>query len=133
MALGVGVLLCTLSPKFSGAAPPGARIALFIALALSGVVALLHAMVAHDYSPETTALLKGVLQMGAMYLLGVGVYATRVPESLAPRRFDIIGSSHQLWHACVVAAAYTHFGTVLALWRSSAAMASPLAAASLVA
>ena len=103
------------------------RISLFVALGLSGVVALVHAMVAHDFSPSTVSLFKGVLGMGATYIAGIGFYATRFPEAVAPRRFDIIGSSHQLWHVCVLLAAYTHFKVVHELWLSTA-MALPLAA-----
>jgi adiponectin receptor len=101
------------------------RVSLFIALALSGVVALLHAVIAHDFSPTTTSLLKGVLQMGATYLLGVGFYVLNLPERCAPRRFDIIGSSHNFWHVCVMLAAYLHWQTVLNLWRHSAMVQPP--------
>ena len=52
------------------------------------------------------------------YLFGAAVYGLRLPESAFPKRFDYIGSSHQLWHACVVLAAYQHFTVVLQLWRS---------------
>ena len=100
------------------------RILLFMALAFCGVVALLHAMIAHDYSPTTVALLAGVTKMGVMYLTGVLLYTTRFPESLVPRKFasitDIWGASHQWWHACVLAAACLHFRTVERLWLESA-------------
>ena len=121
-AIGAGVTACSLLPWFDRWA--WTRVLMFISLALCGVIALLHAMVAHDYSPRTVALLTGVLQMGATYLFGVFLYMLHVPESLVPRRFsrvtDIWGSSHQLWHACVLAAACKHFRTVLALWHATA-------------
>lgn len=118
LALGVLVLVCSLSRWFDKY--ERTRICLFVSLGLSGVVALLHAMIAHDFSPATTSLFLGVAQMGATYLTGVSFYATHFPEVSWPKRFDIVGSSHQLWHACVLLAAFFHFQTVLALWRSSA-------------
>lgn len=118
--LGLGVTLCSLTSWFDHRR--ALRVMLFVALALSGVLALLHALVVHDFSPHVVALLRGVIKMGATYLLGVLVYATRLPEAAVPRRFDVIGSSHQWWHACVLAAACIHFGTVLTLWRDSASL-----------
>ena len=121
-AIGAGVTVCSLLPWFDRWV--WTRVLMFISLALCGVLALLHAMVAHDYSPRTVALLTGVSEMGAMYLFGVLLYIMHVPESLVPRRWsfvtDIWGSSHQLWHACVLAAACKHFHTVLALWHATA-------------
>ena len=71
------MLVCSFTPWLDRR--NGLRIALFVALALSGVVALLHAMVAHDFSPRVVSMLHGVLAMGATYLLGVGFYATHFP------------------------------------------------------
>ncbi|EAZ20642.1 hypothetical protein OsJ_36258 [Oryza sativa Japonica Group] len=47
--------------------------------------------------------------MGALYALGVAVYAARVPERWFPGRFDLVGHSHQLFHLLVVAGAYAHY------------------------
>ena len=121
-AIGVGVIFCSLSPWFNQR--PLLPVFMFIALALCGVVALVHAMFAHDFSPRTVSLLTGVLQMGAFYLTGVALYVSHFPEALMPRQFssitDIWGSSHQLWHVCVLAAAMHHFYTVLNLWHDTA-------------
>jgi len=32
------------------------------------------------------------------FLVGFIIYTTKIPERLFPRKFDIIGNSHQLWH-----------------------------------
>jgi len=57
--------------------------------------------------------------MGALYGLGVAVYAARVPERWAPGRFDLVGHSHQLFHLFVVAGAYAHYlaGVEYLKWR----------------
>ena len=64
------------------------------------------------------ALLYGVMQMGAAYFLGIGFYASRFPEVVFPKTFDIFGSSHQLWHACVILAACITFAASLRGGRS---------------
>lgn len=126
-ALAVCVTLCSLTTWFDHRR--ALRVTLFVALALTGILALLHALVVHDFSPHVVALLRGVIKMSATYLVGVLVYATRLPEAAVPRRFDVIGSSHQWWHACVLAAACIHFSTLLTLWRDSASLvALPVAA-----
>ena len=47
------------------------------------------------------------------------LYAARVPARWAPARFDYVLASHQIFHVCVFAAAWLHYGTVLAQysWR----------------
>ena len=39
------------------------------------------------------------------FFLGFIIYATKIPERLFPKKFDIIGNSHQLWHI------FSSFGT----------------------
>lgn len=39
------------------------------------------------------------------YVGGAGVYVSQFPECLFPGKFDNFGSSHQLWHFCVIIAA----------------------------
>ena len=91
---------------------------MFIALHCA-VVALVHAMFAHDFSPYSLPLT--VLQMERS---SDRRSRPHFPEALMPRQFssitDIWGSSHQLWHVCVLAAAMHHFYTVLNLWHDTA-------------
>ncbi|KAI9369899.1 hemolysin-III related protein [Aspergillus egyptiacus] len=42
------------------------------------------------------------------YGAGVGLYAFRIPERFAPGKFDIWGSSHQIFHLAILCAMYTH-------------------------
>jgi len=49
-----------------------------------------------------------VLQ-GVLYIVGATIYALRIPERFAPGKFDFFGSSHQIFHGFVLAAAVTHF------------------------
>ena len=47
--------------------------------------------------------------MGAFYILGVGVYISRVPERFCHGKFDFVGSSHNIWHCMIVIAAVFHY------------------------
>ncbi|PIO52523.1 hypothetical protein TELCIR_26171 [Teladorsagia circumcincta] len=47
--------------------------------------------------------------MAFLYLLGALLYATRTPERFFPGKCDIWFQSHQLFHTCVVIAAFVHY------------------------
>ena len=42
----------------------------------------------------------------ALMIVGITIFITRFPERKYPRTFDIIGSSHQWWHICVLLSPY---------------------------
>lgn len=46
---------------------------------------------------------------GALYIGGALIYGLRFPERFFPKRFDFFGSSHNIFHFCVLAAAVVHF------------------------
>jgi len=63
-----------------------------------------------------------VLQ-GVLYIVGAVIYALRIPERFAPGKFDIFGSSHQVFHCFVLSAAVTHFvglGKAYEYWHERA-------------
>ncbi|ORZ34374.1 hemolysin-III related-domain-containing protein [Catenaria anguillulae PL171] len=64
--------------------------------------------------------LHGWLLMGATYIGGAVIYATKIPERWFPGCFDIFGHSHQWWHICVVMAASIHLYSAIDLmtWRT---------------
>ena len=49
-----------------------------------------------------------LLAQGGLYVLGAALYAARIPERWWPGKVDVIGSSHQVFHLLVLAAAATH-------------------------
>ena len=57
--------------------------------------------------------LSGLVLMASVYVSGAGLYVARVPERFFPGKFDIWASSHQLFHICVLIAAYIHYGVIL--------------------
>ncbi|KJR86212.1 hemolysin-iii channel protein [Sporothrix schenckii 1099-18] len=102
------------------------RALLFVALGMSGVVPILHGLLlleadaagggggaADAWAARYARLnermgLNWVLLQGALYVAGAFLYAARWPEKWRPGRFDIWGSSHQIFHVCVVLAAAAH-------------------------
>ena len=64
--------------------------------------------------------LRACAAMFGFYGLGLVFFVTRFPERWAPGRFDLVGASHQLWHACVWAAgaAWAHGMLELADFRA---------------
>ena len=50
---------------------------------------------------------------GGLILMGALIYGTRFPEKLRPGKFDIWGSSHQIFHLLVVLATCVHLVGVL--------------------
>lgn len=55
----------------------------------------------------------------AWYAAGLLLYTYRFPESTFPGRFDIIFSSHNLWHFCVFFAGLTTYSTLHDFHQSS--------------
>lgn len=90
------------------------RTALFIGLGLAGILPMF-------YTARNFGIGQAHRQMGwgyfclegVFYLAGVGFYAAKVPERLWPGRFDIVGSSHQIFHVMVLFGAAAHLIGVL--------------------
>jgi adiponectin receptor len=60
--------------------------------------------------------------MGFFYVFGAVLYGTRTPERFFPGKFDHFGSSHQIFHVCVLLGVLTHFlGVTMAMefWHDS--------------
>jgi adiponectin receptor len=84
------------------------RGSVFLALGLIGFVPLTHFAFLPDLIHFPSTLVYFGL-MGASYIIGVLVYVSRVPERFYPGKFDLWGSSHNIWHCFVVLAAVIHF------------------------
>ena len=54
---------------------------------------------------------------GVVYGFGAMIFATRFPESKWPGRFDMYGTSHQIFHVFVVGAAVVHLWGVWSAYR----------------
>ncbi len=50
---------------------------------------------------------------GITYILGCLIYISRTPERWYPGRFDLVGSSHQIWHVFVFGGIiFHHFASI---------------------
>ena len=93
----------------------------FTGLGGFGFVVVAHQAAMHFHIPmvQEALILDGL--MGAFYLLGAALYATRVPERWSPGRFDLALNSHNVFHLCVSLAAYVHYEASLVFirWREN--------------
>ncbi|KAJ6588768.1 hemolysin-III related-domain-containing protein [Mycena capillaripes] len=119
-AVGLGAAYIVLNPEYAKPTHRGARTLVFIGLGLSAVVPVSHCLIAEGYRKVIWDLGFGwLLLSGALYISGALLYANRIPERLAPGKFDYFFASHQIFHCCVVAAAGAHYAGVLTALRYS--------------
>ncbi|KDQ58613.1 hypothetical protein JAAARDRAFT_206498 [Jaapia argillacea MUCL 33604] len=111
---GLGAAFIVLNPEYSRPTHRGARTKVFIALGLSAVLPVTHALVFHGFQKLIREMGFGWLLLSAvLYIVGALLYANRIPERFAPGKFDIFFSSHQIFHVHVVLAALAHYACVL--------------------
>ena len=77
----------------------------FAAVSFAGPIAWMAYATQDPDWPRRIGLWPGVL--GALFFnaLGAAAYLARFPEHIWPRRFDLVGASHQIMHIAVLAAA----------------------------
>jgi adiponectin receptor len=82
---------------------------MFALMGLSAVFPMIHGVRLYGFAHmcESAGLDWFVLQ-GVLYITGAAIYAARVPEKWSPGKYDIWGSSHQIFHVLVVLAAASH-------------------------
>ncbi|CAG8226752.1 unnamed protein product [Penicillium salamii] len=114
LTLGLLTISILLNPKFSGRSWRTFRVCAFVATGLSGFAPLAHGIKIFGFSQMAKQSgMPYYLVEGILLVLGAVVYATRVPESLMPGKFNIFGSSHQIFHILVVLATGVHFLGIL--------------------
>lgn len=127
-------MACTVlvvAPTFRQRAWRHYRASLFVLFALVGFFPLFHSI--KLYGLAQAELLMGwswFANGGLTYLSGATIYAVcdrsqtkmrqinnvsqaRIPERLKPGRFDVWGSSHQIFHVAIILAALMHFKGIL--------------------
>ncbi|THG10971.1 hypothetical protein TEA_028064 [Camellia sinensis var. sinensis] len=95
------------------------RTSLYFAMGMSGVAPVIHKLMLYGNCSEAIQTTVYEVLMGVLYGIGAFIYVIRVPERWKPGNFDIVCSSHQLFHVLVDAGAYTHFhtGLIYLKWR----------------
>uniref|UniRef100_A0A0K0EP17 Adiponectin receptor protein n=1 Tax=Strongyloides stercoralis TaxID=6248 RepID=A0A0K0EP17_STRER len=108
--LGVFAVIVSLWDKFSESKYRPYRALVFVLMGLSGVIPAIHFIMTDGISKMINE--NGfyyLIVMAILYLIGAMLYATRTPERFFPGKCDIWFQSHQLFHLCVVCAAFTHY------------------------
>ncbi|KAJ7167320.1 hemolysin-III related-domain-containing protein [Mycena crocata] len=118
--IGLGAAYIVLNPDYAKPTHRGARTGVFIGLGLSAVGPITHCLLTEGYHKVVSDLGFGWLVIsGALYIGGALLYANRIPERLAPGKFDYFFASHQIFHCCVVAAAGAHYVGILTALKYS--------------
>jgi adiponectin receptor len=87
---------------------------MFVGMGLSAIFPVLHGVAIFGLDRMRQQIgLNWLVFQGFLYILGAGIYAARVPERFMPGKFDIVGSSHQIFHVLVVCAAVAHLTGLL--------------------
>jgi adiponectin receptor len=91
---------------------------MFIILGLSAAAPMIYIgnYAPKEYIDTNTSVLPWALG-GATYIGGALIFVFRIPERYFPKKFDCIGSSHQIFHVCVVAGCAIHFNDAMKLFR----------------
>ncbi|EUC66207.1 hemolysin III family channel protein [Rhizoctonia solani AG-3 Rhs1AP] len=111
---GLAAAYVVLNPQYSTPAYRWARTSVFFVLGACSFVPIATAY--HLYGLERIKNEMGVHWIAltsVFYVGGALIYACRVPERWFPGTFDFFGSSHQIFHVCVVLAALSHYQAVL--------------------
>lgn len=104
--IGVGCVFLSVNPKFRSPLWRSFRASMFVGFGLSAIFPVLHGVYIHGLEQMRYSIgLDWVLLQGFLYVLGAVVYATRVPERFHPGRYDVWGSSHQIFHGLILLAA----------------------------
>ncbi|XP_072884171.1 adiponectin receptor protein 1-like [Hemitrygon akajei] len=120
--LGITAIVVSQWDRFATPQYRAVRAGVFLGLGLSGLVPTLHFMFVEGViKAATVGQLGWLFLMAFLYIVGVAVYAARVPERLFPGKCDIWFHSHQIFHVLVVAAALVHLHGISQLqeFRSS--------------
>ncbi|KAF2712517.1 HlyIII-domain-containing protein [Pleomassaria siparia CBS 279.74] len=107
--LAAGTSVVSVHPRFRTPALRPFRALMFVLMGLSAVIPVLHGIRLYSLNHlRKTVGLDWVILEGVLYILGAGLYAARFPERTNPGKYDIWGSSHQIFHVLVVMAAASH-------------------------
>lgn len=112
--LGSLTIFIMINPYFQGKKFRVFRTLAFVGTGLSGFAPLIHGIKMFGFSQMMKQSgMPYYLAEGGFLLLGALIYVTKFPESSYPGKFDIYGSSHQLFHILVVFATVTQLIGIL--------------------
>ncbi|KAF9330926.1 hypothetical protein BG006_006167 [Podila minutissima] len=92
------------------------RIMFFVSMAASTLLPIFYLFVTHGAFATLQWLFPLMKEIGC-YVVGVVFYANQYPERAFPGMFDHLGSSHQVWHLCVLGGVYFNFMAAVHFWE----------------
>ncbi|KAN0060360.1 hypothetical protein ACQY0O_007689 [Thecaphora frezii] len=108
--MGSVAIYVVVAPKYGTPQYRPYRTTVFLVLGLSAIFPVLHVINVYGYETITQTMgLRFLLTSGALYVVGAVLYMLRIPERFAPGRFDLVGSSHQIFHCLILLAAAAHY------------------------
>lgn len=112
--------ILVLHPLLQGPRFRSHRTLAFILTALSGFAPIGHGLYLYGWNMmwERSGMPYWLLE-GVVYGVGAAMFATRFPESRWPGKFDVWGTSHQIFHVLVVGAAVVHLWGVWSAYKWS--------------
>ncbi|KAF7318893.1 Hemolysin-III channel protein Izh2 [Mycena chlorophos] len=113
ITIGTSAAYVLLNPKYATPAYRGTRATLFIALGLGGIIPVTHCVIRDGWYFFIATGHYWLLISACCYISGGVLYANRIPESLAPGKFDYFFASHQIFHVAVLAGVGAHYTCVL--------------------
>jgi adiponectin receptor len=76
------------------------RMCLFLLLGSTGLVPFAHVSILHGYH-RAVELYMPVLRALIPNIIGAVAFGAKIPERWMPGKFDLIGSSHNIWHMAI--------------------------------
>ncbi|KAG0303698.1 hypothetical protein BGZ98_006395 [Dissophora globulifera] len=120
---GAATIVTVIRPKFRTPQYRWVRSCMFLAMGLSAVFPVIHGIILYGLDLAHRAIsLNYMVVMGSSYVFGALLYGSRTPERLFPGKFDHFGTSHQIFHICVLIGVLSHFLGVtkaMAFWHDT--------------
>ncbi|KAL8716315.1 MAG: hypothetical protein Q9220_000220 [cf. Caloplaca sp. 1 TL-2023] len=118
--IGIGCTIVSITPRFRTPKWRPFRASMFVAMGLSAIIPVLHGLKVYGLQQMNDRIgLAWLVLQGCLYVLGAGIYAARFPERLQPGKFDVWGSSHQIFHILILFAALSHLIGLLRAYEHS--------------
>lgn len=114
IAFAIFCSIVVFNDKFNVAHYRPLRAGFFITFALTGIIPVLTGIYKFGFHGVLQRIsLKFICWEALFYTTGALLYGFRFPERLLPGRFDLFGSSHQVFHCLVVIGSICHLKAVI--------------------
>lgn len=90
----------------------------YMASGFQGFFPIIHVWLKYGINSENFLYITpNLIKMGLWYIFGAILYAFKIPERFNPGKYDYYGSSHQIFHTCVVIAVMVHYQNCYRLYN----------------